>query len=303
MGKRRSSVAVAAAVFAVGTLVMVAAPPSRGADDAPRPRGIVAQPCGPQPEMTPHFREFLERFFAPGKLEPGFFKALADDPEMQSRMAAQREQASLDWANLCRYRAANEAVKQAAAGAKRPLVVYMGDSITENWQLADPGMYQAGVIDRGISGQTSPQMLLRFQQDVVALDPRVVHLMAGTNDIAGNTGPSAPGDFERNIGAMLDLAAAHRIRVVLAAIPPSRNLGWAGIDPRDQIARLNAWLAAEAKRRHLVFVDYGSVLGAADGGLDEALSNDGVHPNRAGYARMRPLAESAVQRALKEDAR
>ena len=299
MKNRGSSVATVAAVLAVGTTVFVAVP-SRAADEAPRPKGIVAQPCAAQPEMTPHFRELLEHFFVPGTLDPGFYKSLADDPEMQSRMAAQREQAALDWANLCRYRVANEAAIEAAKGALRPQVVYLGDSITENWQLADPGLFSASVLDRGISGQTSPQILLRFYQDVVSLNPRVLHLMAGTNDIAGNTGPSAPGDFEHNISAMLDLAAAHQIRVVLAAIPPSRNLGWSGIDPRAQIARLNAWLAAEAKRRGLVYVDYAGVLATADGGMDEAWSNDGVHPNRAGYARMRPLAESAIQRALKE---
>ena len=282
-------------------LALCAAPSlSRAADEPPAPKGIVARPCAAQPEMTPHFRELLEHFFVPGKLDPAFYKSLADDPEMQSRMAAQREQAAHDWANLCRYRAADEVANQAAAGAPRPQVVYLGDSITENWQLADPGLFSASVLDRGISGQTSPQILLRFYQDVISLNPRVLHLMAGTNDIAGNTGPSAPGDFEHNISAMLDLAAAHHIRVVLAAIPPSRSLGWSGIDPRAQIARLNEWLAAEAKRRHLVFVDYGSVLAAADGGMDEAWSNDGVHPNRAGYARMRPLAEAAIQRALKE---
>lgn len=269
---------------------------SRAAEEPPRPKGIVAEPCAAQPEMTAHFRELLERFFVPGKLEPGFFKSLGEDPEMQSRMAAQREQATRDWANLCRYQSEN----RVAMGTARPDVVYLGDSITENWQLADPDMYSASVLDRGISGQTSPQMLLRFYQDVVSLNPRVLHLMAGTNDIAGNTGPSAPGDFEHNIGAMLDLAAAHHIRVVLAAIPPCRDLPWSGIDPRPQIARLNAWLEAEAKRRNVGFVDYGRVLATADGGMDDAFSNDGVHPNRAGYARMRPLAQAAIKRALKE---
>ena len=266
------------------------------AEDAPRPKGIVAQPCNAQPPMSPHFRELLERFFTPGKLDAAFFKSLTEDPEMQSRMAAQREQAALDWANLCRYRADNQAVK----AAPRPAVVYLGDSITENWQLADPDMFSASVLDRGISGQTSPQMLLRFYQDVVSLHPQVLHLMAGTNDIAGNTGPTAPGDYEHNISAMLDIAAAHQIRVVLAAIPPCRDLPWSGIDPRAHIERLNAWLAGEAQRRHLVFVNYGSVLAVAEGGMNEAYSNDGVHPNRAGYARMRPLAQAAVKRALKE---
>lgn len=260
------------------------------------PKGIVSSPCPPALPVTQHFRDLLERFLAPGKLGPDFFKSLTEDPEMQSRMSAQRERAQHDWANLCRYRTEN----QAAVTARSTQVVYLGDSITENWQLADPAMYSAAVLDRGISGQTSPQVLLRFYSDVVSVRPRVLHLMVGTNDIAGNTGPSAPGDYENNVRAMLDIAAAHHIRVVLAAIPPCRLLGWSGVDPRPQLARLNGWLKVEAARRHLEFVDYGSVLAAADGGMLDAYSNDGVHPNRAGYALMRPLAEAAVRRALKE---
>jgi lysophospholipase L1-like esterase len=144
-------------------------------------------------------------------------------------------------------------------------------------------------------------MLVRFRQDVVALAPRVVHIMAGTNDIAGNTGPATIRDFQNNILAMLDIARANDIAVVLAAIPPSKLLYWRDLDPRPLLRELNAWLRETAAARGLVFVDYGTVLAAADGGLRADLGDDGVHPNRAGYAAMRPLAERAL--AAAENAR
>jgi lysophospholipase L1-like esterase len=250
-------------------------------------------PCPPQ-DPDPAYLELLEKFLVPGTLDASFFETLAKSPESKARMEESRERRANDWAFLCKYKAQNEAL----ARGSRLTVVYFGDSITENWIVAEPDMFSDDVLDRGISGQTSPQLLVRFYQDVVALRPRVVHIMVGTNDIAGNTGPLRAGDFENNIRAMLDLAAKHDIRVVLAGIPPSRLLGWSNVDPRAQIARLNAWLEAEAIRRKLVFIDYATVLADDDGGFNIALSNDGVHPNRDGYARMRPLAERAVQRAL-----
>jgi len=206
-----------------------------------------------------------------------------------------REQLARDWPNLCRYQEANALL---AAGSA-PTAVFMGDSITEGWVDGDPGFFASGVVGRGIGGQTTPQMLVRFRQDVVALKPRVVHLMAGTNDIAGNTGPGAVRDFQNNILSMIDLARANGIGVVLAGIPPSRRLYWRGdLDPRASIRELNAWLRNTAAERGLVYVDYGTVLADAAEGLREDLGNDGVHPNRAGYAAMRPLAEHAIAEAL-----
>jgi lysophospholipase L1-like esterase len=204
-----------------------------------------------------------------------------------------REQLARDWPGLCRYQAANGALE----GKPPPRVVFMGDSITEGWVDGDPVLFADGVVGRGISAQTSPQMLLRFRQDVVALVPRVVHIMAGTNDIAGNTGPTTVRDFQNNILAMLDIARANDIAVVLAGIPPSKRLYWRELDPRREIRTLNAWLRATAAERGLVFVDYGEVLADAEGGLRADLGNDGVHPNRAGYAAMRPLAERAIAEA------
>ena len=175
----------------------------------------------------------------------------------------------------------------------------MGDSITDNWTRGDPALFTNGIIGRGIGGQTSPQMLARFRQDVVALHPRVVHLMAGTNDIAGNTGPATVQDYQSNILAMIDLARANDIAIVLAGIPPSRKLFWRGdLDPRPLIRELNGWLRAVAFDNGYVFVDYATVLADAEGGLRADLGNDGVHPNRVGYARMRPLTETAIAEAL-----
>jgi len=205
-----------------------------------------------------------------------------------------------DWPNLCRYKEANAAL----AGATRPAAVFMGDSITEGWVGGDPGLFKPGVVGRGINAQTSPQMLLRFRQDVVALAPRVVHIMAGTNDIAGNTGRTTTQDFKNNILAMIDLARANDIAVVLAGIPPSKRLYWRGeLDPRPWIRELNDWLRATADAQGLVFVDYAAVLADSEGGLRADLSNDGVHPNGAGYAAMRPLAEHALAAALERRAR
>jgi lysophospholipase L1-like esterase len=204
------------------------------------------------------------------------------------------EQLALDWPNLCRYQQANAALR----GAAKPTAVFMGDSITEGWVGADPDLFAGGNVGRGIGGQTSPQMLVRFRQDVVALEPRVVHLMAGTNDIAGNTGPMTVESYRHNIAAMIDLARANGIAVVLAAVPPSRRLYWRELDPRPWIRELNEWLSATAAQQGLEFVDYGTVLADAEGGLRADLGNDGVHPNRAGYAAMRPLAQRAIAAAL-----
>jgi lysophospholipase L1-like esterase len=281
-------VAVVVAVLVLAIAAAAGAVPDEPGQDPARPGA-----CPPQ-DPDPAYLDLLERFLVPGMLDAAFFESLANSPESMARMEVFRERRASDWAFLCKYEAQNESL----AGSSRPTVIYFGDSITENWIIADPDMFSADVLDRGISGQTSPQLLVRFYQDVVALQPRLVHIMVGTNDIAGNTGPLRTDEFENNIRAMLDLASTHEIRVVLAGIPPSRLLGWSNVDPRAQISRLNAWLEAEAKRRNLVYVDYATVLADDDGGLNKALGNDGVHPNRDGYARMRPLAERAVRQAL-----
>jgi lysophospholipase L1-like esterase len=258
------------------------------------PAGIVESPCpAPQP-ASPESQAMNEKFLTPGKFSAEFMQSLAKGPGAEAYAKAQREQRERDWPNLCKYKADNAA----SAGKPRPQVVFMGDSITENWTLADPAFFTNGRVGRGIGGQTTPQMLVRFYPDVIALHPQVVHIMAGTNDIAGNTGTTTVQDYKNNILAMLDLAQTHRVKVVLAGIPPSSELFWRGVDPRRLIREMNAWLKQVAEQRKLIFVDYGSVLADQNGGMKDTLSNDGVHPTRAGYAQMNPLATSAIAQAL-----
>jgi lysophospholipase L1-like esterase len=230
----------------------------------------------------------VNRMLNPGKLD-GDLQRIYGHPEVREYLKAIQERARTDWPNLCRYRTAN------AALTKSPRTVFIGDSITELWAEADPELFSNGVVGRGISGQTSPQMLLRFFQDVVELHPRAVHIMAGTNDLAGNTGPSSVQDFKNNIMAMVDLARAHRIKVMLASIPPARIFPWKQeLRPAIDIVALNKWLRSYATANRSEYIDYYSVLVDDQGGFLAALSNDGVHPNRDGYMRMRALASNAV---------
>jgi lysophospholipase L1-like esterase len=205
-----------------------------------------------------------------------------------------------DWAWLCRYQAEN----RAAASLPPPEAVFIGDSITEGWLKGDAAFFSPARLDRGISGQTSPQMLLRFQQDVIALRPRVVHIMAGTNDIGGNTGPTSAEAYQNNIRAMVDMAQASRVAVVLASIPPAAKFYWRpALQPAAHVRDLNLWLRDFALARGLVYADYYTVLTDADGGMRAEFSGDGVHPNAAGYAAMRPVAERALQQALRQAGR
>jgi lysophospholipase L1-like esterase len=221
-------------------------------------------------------------------LQPG--SRLLPPPADPDAIKAMIDQRARDWPNLCRYRAANAALKQA------PDAVFMGDSITEAWAIADPGFFTGGLVGRGISGQTSPQMLLRFRADVVALKPRVVHILAGTNDIAGNTGPTSERAFQDNIESMVELAKAHHIQVVLASILPMDSLSWAPrYRPAEEVRRLNRWLRSYAATAGVTYLDYYSLLTTPEGGFRKDLSNDGVHPNLAGYAIMRKLANQALK--------
>ncbi len=208
----------------------------------------------------------------------------------------QAEQRATDWPFLCRYRDANAALK--AAGT-RPRVVFMGDSITEQWRQADPAFFtQHEYVDRGISGQSSAQMLARFYTDVVNLRPHVVHILAGTNDIGGATGPITEDESVDNVRAMIDLAQANGITVVLAALPPmSRLLPRPDFNLRPVVRSLNARLKALAADRKIAFIDYYTPLATADGAFDPRYANDGVHPTRAGYAVMAPLADRALAAA------
>lgn len=199
-----------------------------------------------------------------------------------------------DFGQLCRYAAANAQLKQL------PRVVFIGDSITDNWINLDPSLFTDGIIDRGISGQTTPQMLVRFRQDVIALRPRAVHIMAGTNDIAGNTGAATFETVTGNIESMVDLARAHGIAVILGSVPPAGAFPWSPSKrPAPQIAQLNSWLRSYARRNGLIYADYHSPMAQPDGAMKPGLSSDGVHPTKQGYASMRAAAEAAIARALR----
>lgn len=208
----------------------------------------------------------------------------------------------LNFADLERFHDADVKLAPPAAGEDR--VVFMGDSITEGWHLGDsfPGK---AYVNRGISGQTSSQMLLRFRQDVIDLRPKVVLILAGTNDFAENTGPVTMDQVEGNIMSMAELAAANGIRVVVCSVLPSISFPWHPRlgNPAPKIASLNKWMDAYAAEKGYVYVDYYSAMKDAAGGLPPSLSKDGVHPLPAGYAIMAPLAESGIERALKQKER
>jgi acyl-CoA thioesterase I len=223
------------------------------------------------------------------------------DRELAAGQAeAARRQA--DWGQLLRYR--DENLKLPAARANAPRVVFIGDSITESWNVADLASSRLEVLNRGIGGQTTAQMLLRFRQDVVELKPAVVHILAGTNDFAGNTGPTTLEAIEDNLMSMAEIARANRIRVVLASVPPALDFPWRpGLEPSPRIVALNAWARAYARRRKLIYVDYYNALADSHDGIKSTLSDDGVHPNKAGYAVMTPLARQAISRALKRTPR
>ena len=210
-----------------------------------------------------------------------------------------------DFANLARYRDANSKVAPPAKDEQR--VVFMGDSITDSWKLEEyfPGK---PYINRGISGQTTSQMLLRFRPDVIDLKPRIVVILAGTNDIAGNTGPISIEAIEGNIASMAEIARANGINVVLSSILPvsdynkdksGKQILRTGQRRPDQILELNRWLKTYASDHGLVYLDYFTATVDDKGFFKEDIANDGLHPNAKGYEIMKPLAENAINAALK----
>lgn len=213
-----------------------------------------------------------------------------------------------DWPALSRYHDANAKVVAPAKAEQR--VVFMGDSITDSWDDPKYGGFFPGkpYVDRGISGQTTPQMLLRFRADVIALRPKVVVILAGTNDLAGNTGPMSLEAIENNLISMAELARANKIRVVLSSVLPisdyektreGKPIVQSGRRPPEQIKALNAWMQKYAADSHATYLDYYSAMVDASGFLKDELSDDGLHPNQKGYEIMAPLAESAISLALK----
>jgi len=204
-----------------------------------------------------------------------------------------------DWANIKRYEQANSKIPPPVKGEKR--VVFIGDSITDSW-IKNDSLFFAGrpYFDRGIGGQTTGQMLVRFREDVINLKPGVVVILAGINDIAENNGPSKLEDVFGNIVSMAELANANKIKVVISSVLPAFTFPWRpSINPVSKVLALNQMLKSYAGKHNFVYLDYFSAMADARNGLPASLSKDGVHPNIDGYKIMGPMAERAIAAALK----
>lgn len=204
-----------------------------------------------------------------------------------------------DWANLERFRQANDELSMSKNDEHR--IVFMGNSITEGWIKIRPEFFKdKPYVNRGISGQTTPQMLLRFKQDVIDLDASVVVILAGINDIAGNTGPSTIKMITDNIFSMAELAKANGIETIICSVLPAADFPWRpGMKPSLKVVELNDHLQVYAKENNLVYIDYFSAMVDNANGLMQELGTDGVHPNVAGYLIMEPLLEQGIAKALK----
>ncbi|MBA4317425.1 MAG: acylhydrolase [Flavobacterium sp.] len=201
-----------------------------------------------------------------------------------------------DWANLNKYQTENATLKPLEPGQKR--IVFMGDSITEGWPFLE---FFAGkpYVNRGISGQTTPQMLIRFRPDVIALKPAVVVIMAGINDIAGNTGPSTLEMITNNVFSMAELAKANNIKVILCSVLPAFDFPWRpGSFPAEKVVILNKMIKKYADANGILYLDYYSSMVNDQKGLNAEYSGDGVHPNKTGYEVMNPLVEKAIAKVL-----
>jgi lysophospholipase L1-like esterase len=203
-----------------------------------------------------------------------------------------------DWANTARFKDENAKLGPPSSGESR--IVFMGNSITEGWINTCPDFFAGkSYVNRGISGQTTPQMLVRFRPDVINLKPAVVVILAGTNDIAGNTGPSTLEMILDNLISMAELAKANQIKVVLCSVLPVFDYPWKpGLQPAEKIIALNEMIKNYADQNGFVYLDYFSAMVDERKGLKTELSGDGVHPNEAGYKIMEPLAEESIKKAL-----
>jgi len=238
---------------------------------------------------------FAQQSSQPPSIPPTGFAGL--DQYRASRIAVFTD----DYGQLARYRPANAKLGPPPASENR--VVFFGDSITDIWKLEN---YFAGkpYVNRGIGGQTTPQMLVRFRQDVIDLHPKVVVILAGTNDIAGNTGPMRNEDIEANYASFAELARANGMHVVYSSILPVHNYTDRSKDffaqrPMSRVLELNRWLKDYCEKNNIVYLDYFSAVIDDKGLLKKDLADDGLHPNDAGYKIMAPLAEAAIQKAIK----
>jgi acyl-CoA thioesterase-1 len=290
-----------ARIFALTLLAFSGLAPASAVAQAPQgvvpsgpPSGVVDSPCPPPLQPPPELAEIRN--------SPNRASLLASPPP--AVVAFNQEQARRtrdDWGNLCRYRDDNAA--RLVANAPAPTAVFLGDSITEGWARTGADFFAAnGYVGRGISGQVTGQNLLRFEQDVIALHPKVVHIMIGTNDVAGNAGPTTYENIQNNIMAMVQIARANKIAMVLATIPPSTDFPWRrGMEPALKIIKMNEWIRDYAKREDLVLADYHKALANPENGFRAEWTGDGVHPNAEGFKIMNLLAEEAVKIALKKN--
>lgn len=214
-------------------------------------------------------------------------------------MLAQENQPTTDWGNLNKYADANKNLKSPMPSEKR--IVFMGNSITESWLSIDESFFaNKPYINRGIGGQTTPQMLIRFRQDVIDLNPAVVVILAGINDIAENTGHITQEQTFGNIVSMAELAKMNNIKVVLCSVLPAFDFPWRpGLEPAEKIVKLNAMIKAYCMKERIVYVDYYSNMVDERKGLDKRYTEDGVHPTLAGYKIMEPLVEEGILKALR----
>ncbi len=255
----------------------------------------IACDLAPMPAVLSSMRYFILAAFLTLPLA-----AQQPTPEPAQKAPAPKVRPQLnEITQFSRFAADNAAIGAAAPGTRR--VVFYGDSLTDNWGRKY-GQFFPGkpYVNRGISGQTTPQMLLRFQQDVVHLQPAAVLILAGTNDLAQNTGPYTDEQIQDNFRSIVAIAKQNHIRVILASCLPASSFPWnPGYDPRPRIQILNTWLQKFAAEQHLVYVDYFTPMATPDGAMKPELAVDKfVHPNDAGYAIMQPLAEAAIAKSL-----
>lgn len=205
-----------------------------------------------------------------------------------------------DWPNLRKFQTENERLGPPESDEKR--IVFMGNSITEGWKNIRPGFFEGtAYVNRGIGGQTTPQMLLRFKQDVIDLKPMAVVILAGINDIAENTGPSTIKMITDNIFSMAELAKAHDIKVIICSVLPAADFPWRpGMEPASKVEELNKALKSYSAKNKITYVDYFSAMVNDSNGLKTELGTDGVHPNKAGYLIMEPILEKGIAEALKQ---
>jgi lysophospholipase L1-like esterase len=207
---------------------------------------------------------------------------------------------SQDWQNLGRYREENIKLMKENSGEEKR-VVFMGNSITEGWLYLSPEFFKdKPYVNRGISGQTTPQMLLRFRQDVINLNPEIVVILAGANDIAGNTGPATNEMIMENIISMCDLAKSNHIKIILCSILPAYDFPWnPGLKPYLRIIEINELIKDYCTKNNIYFLDFYSQMCDENNGMKKEFSEDGVHPNSSGYKVMNSIAEKAISKVLK----